>query len=201
MSMPYARSLPWVTTNMVSRVPGKPKMKLTTFHKVVPLPCARIAVKLKFAKIQIADAPPSAAGEVAEVISIDSARRGNTTDATANADGRRAQRSKNSQRAKKGGDLISDYSNAAKKWHRSQIPPGREAFPDVRLEPKPPGAEKGFSGNSFGIEPAKPLAEFQYLWRRWSVAEPGRRIRGAFLDVLRLLPEYFAPSLQEFYRS
>jgi hypothetical protein len=76
-------------------------MKLITLHSVVPFPCALIPVKLKFAKIQIADAPPSAAGEPDEVISIDSARKGNTTDATANAHGRRARHSKRSQRVKK----------------------------------------------------------------------------------------------------
>jgi hypothetical protein len=43
----------------VNRVPGKPRINVTTFQKVVPVSCARIPVKLKFAKIQIADAPPS----------------------------------------------------------------------------------------------------------------------------------------------
>ena len=94
MSIPYARSLPWVTTNSVNSVPGKPKMKLITFHTAVPMPCARIPVKLKFAKIQMADTPPSAAGEPDELISIDSARHVNTTDAAANAHRRRAHRSK-----------------------------------------------------------------------------------------------------------
>jgi two-component system sensor histidine kinase SenX3 len=97
MSIPYARSLPWVTTNSVNRVPGKPKMKLITFHNAVPMPCARIPVKLKFAKIQMADTPPSAAGKPDELISIDSARHVNTTDAAANAHRRRAHRSKKSR--------------------------------------------------------------------------------------------------------
>ena len=69
-------------------------MKLITFHTAVPMPCARIPVKLKFAKIQMADTPPSAAGEPDELISIDSARHVNTTDAAANAHRRRAHRSK-----------------------------------------------------------------------------------------------------------
>jgi len=34
-------------------------MNVTTFQKVVLVPCARIPVKLRFAKIQIADAPLS----------------------------------------------------------------------------------------------------------------------------------------------
>jgi hypothetical protein len=133
MSIPYARSLPWVITNSVNRVPGKPKMKLITFHNVVPFPCARIAVKLKFAKIQIADTPPFAAGESDEVISIDSARQGNTTDATANAHGRRAQRSKKSQRVKK----VNISLTILTPWrNRSPILPGRAAFtdPPVRAE-------------------------------------------------------------------
>jgi hypothetical protein len=43
----------------VNKVPGKPKMNVTTFQNVLPVACARIPVKLRFAKIQIADAPPS----------------------------------------------------------------------------------------------------------------------------------------------
>lgn len=43
----------------VNKVPGKPKMNVITFQKVDPVPCARIPVKLRFAKIQTADAPLS----------------------------------------------------------------------------------------------------------------------------------------------
>ena len=43
----------------VNKVPGKPKMNVTTLQNVGPLACARIPVKLRFAKIQITDAPPS----------------------------------------------------------------------------------------------------------------------------------------------
>jgi hypothetical protein len=43
----------------VNKVPGNPRMNVTTFQKVLPVACARIPVKLKFAKIQTADAPPS----------------------------------------------------------------------------------------------------------------------------------------------
>ncbi len=56
--MPYARSLPLLTTNKVSRVPGNPKMKLTTFQNVLPFACARIPAKLKFANTQTAETPP-----------------------------------------------------------------------------------------------------------------------------------------------
>jgi light-regulated signal transduction histidine kinase (bacteriophytochrome) len=71
-------------------------MKLITFHNVVPILCARIPVKLKFAKIQTADTPPSAAGKPDELMSIDCAKHVNTTDATANAHRRRAHRCKKS---------------------------------------------------------------------------------------------------------
>ena len=37
-------------------------MNVAIFQKVFPVACARIAVKLRFAKIQIADAPPSVPG-------------------------------------------------------------------------------------------------------------------------------------------
>lgn len=59
ISMPYARSLPRATMSNVNKVPGNPTMNVTIFQKVVPVACARIPVKLKFAKIQTADTPPS----------------------------------------------------------------------------------------------------------------------------------------------
>lgn len=59
ISMPYARSLPRATMSHVNKVPGNPTMNVTIFQKVVPVACARIPVKLKFAKIQTADTPPS----------------------------------------------------------------------------------------------------------------------------------------------
>ncbi len=37
ISMPYARSLPRVTTSSVKSVPGNPKMKVTTFQNVLPV--------------------------------------------------------------------------------------------------------------------------------------------------------------------
>jgi hypothetical protein len=43
----------------VNKVAGKPKMKVITFQNVLPVPCARIPVKLRFANIQMAEAPPS----------------------------------------------------------------------------------------------------------------------------------------------
>jgi len=33
-------------------------MNVTSFQNIVPVPCARVPVKLRFAKIQIADPPP-----------------------------------------------------------------------------------------------------------------------------------------------
>jgi hypothetical protein len=59
MSIPYAQSLPSATANKVNSVPGKPKIKVSTFQNKLPRPWARIAVKLKFAKIQIAETPQS----------------------------------------------------------------------------------------------------------------------------------------------
>jgi hypothetical protein len=55
------------------------------------------------------------------------------------------------------------------------------------------------SGSAMGI--VMPPAGFQYLWRCSSVAEPDRRTRGASSNVLRLLPEYYVPSLQACRRS
>jgi hypothetical protein len=82
MSIPYARSLPRGTTNRVSRVPGNPKINVMIFQKVVPVACARMPVKLKLAKIQIADAPPSLPVG-AELLCAD-ANEQSATSATAN---------------------------------------------------------------------------------------------------------------------
>lgn len=52
-------------------MPGNPKIKVTTFQKVVPVACALIPVKLKFAKIQTAQLPPSLPAELVEDMSIE----------------------------------------------------------------------------------------------------------------------------------
>jgi hypothetical protein len=72
ISMPYARPLPRATASSVSKVPGKPKMNVTSFQNVFPVACARIPVKLRLAKIQITDAPPS----VPVGLDVDCARAG-----------------------------------------------------------------------------------------------------------------------------
>jgi hypothetical protein len=69
--MPYARSLPLLTINKVSRVPANPKIKLTTFQDVVPFSCARMPAKLRFANTQIAETPPCVPSGVEEDVSID----------------------------------------------------------------------------------------------------------------------------------
>lgn len=75
--MPYARSLPRATINKVRRVPGNPKMKLTTFQNVVPFACALIPAKLRLAKIQTAETPPSVPVGLDEDPSIDLATAAN----------------------------------------------------------------------------------------------------------------------------
>jgi hypothetical protein len=77
MSIPYARSLPFVTTNNVKRVPGNPKIKLTTFQRIPPFACACIPVKLKLAKIQIAETPPCVPADADEGASIELAMEAN----------------------------------------------------------------------------------------------------------------------------
>jgi hypothetical protein len=46
-------------------------MKATTFQKVVPFACALIPAKLRFAKIQMAEAPPCVPPEVDEDMSME----------------------------------------------------------------------------------------------------------------------------------
>ena len=65
-------------------------MKLTTFQNVVPVACARIPVKLKFAKIQTAEAPPSVPLELDESMVMDLAMDAKTADATAKVNNRYA---------------------------------------------------------------------------------------------------------------
>jgi len=77
MSIPYARSLPFVTTNNVKRVPGNPKIKLATFQRMPPFACACIPVKLKLAKIQIAETPPCVPADADEGASIELAMEAN----------------------------------------------------------------------------------------------------------------------------
>lgn len=75
-------------------------MKVTTFQNIVPFACARIPAKLKFAKIQRAEAPKSVPGGLDEIMSMDVPAEVKMTDDTAKADGRRAHFLKRSQRRK-----------------------------------------------------------------------------------------------------
>lgn len=65
--MPYARSPPEGTTSKVNSVPGNPKINVITFQTMLPFACARMPVKLRLAKIQMAETPPCVPAVEAEV--------------------------------------------------------------------------------------------------------------------------------------
>jgi hypothetical protein len=66
-------------------------MKLTTFQKAVPLACARIPAKLKFANTQITETPPCVPSGFEEDMSIDFATATDIVKLALNAKARQIQ--------------------------------------------------------------------------------------------------------------